>query len=166
MRTFSPSLTYQLSLLSSGQGEPLPLPAALRHLRRVCRGRRPVLHAKRHQLPSTPDALPLQRKASSSGAWALGPARNRRAGGGVKTYWLFPLVHPGSTLAEAFPVLFFPFARRDGCGERKKGGPFAPCVREGEENPEEGGPASAVGSGPPGVPSGGLRETVGSSSQT
>ena len=31
-RTFSPSPTHQLSLLSSGQGEPLPLPAALRHL--------------------------------------------------------------------------------------------------------------------------------------
>lgn len=74
-RTFSPSPTHQLSLLSSGQGEPLPLPAALRHLRRICRRRRPVVHAKRHQLPSTPDALPLQRKASSSRAWALGPAR-------------------------------------------------------------------------------------------
>lgn len=67
-------------------------------------------------------------------------------------YPLFPLVHPGSTLAKAFPVLFFPFARRDGCGERKKGGPFAPCVREGKENPEEGGPGTAMGSVQPGVP--------------
>lgn len=113
--------THQLSLLSSGQGEPVPLPAALCHLRRICRRRRPVVHAKRHQLPPTPDTLPLQRKASSRRARAVGPPGNLRGGGGgVKTYPLFPLVHPGSILAEAFPVLFFPFARRDGCGERKK----------------------------------------------
>ncbi|VCX31412.1 unnamed protein product, partial [Gulo gulo] len=49
---------------ASGQGEPLPLPAALCHLRRVCRRRRPVVHAKRHQLPSAPDTLPLQRRQS------------------------------------------------------------------------------------------------------
>ena len=117
----SPSPTHQLSLLSSGQGEPLPLPAALCHLRRICRRRRPVIHAKRHQLPPTPDTLPLQRKASSRRARAVGPSGNLMGGGGgVKTYPLFPLVHPGSILAEAFPVLFFPFARRDGCGERKK----------------------------------------------
>ena len=60
----SPSPTHQLSLLSSGQGEPLPLPAALCHLRRICRRRRPVIHAKRHQLPPTPDTLPLQRRQS------------------------------------------------------------------------------------------------------
>ena len=71
-------------------------------------------------------------------------------------YSLFPLVHPGSTLAEAFPVLFFPFARRNGCGERKRGGPFAPSVREGKENPEEGGPGSTVGSVQLWVPSDGL----------
>lgn len=155
VRTSSPALTYQLSLLSSSQGEPLPLPAALRHLRRISCGRRPVIHAERHQLPPPPDALPLQRKASSSRARALGPGPRPEpagAGGGVKTYPLFPLVHPGSTLAKAFPVLFFPFARRDGCGERKKGGPFASCVREGKENPEEGGPGTAVGSVQPGLP--------------
>lgn len=92
--------------------------------------------------------------AAGPGRWAL--PGNCWAGGGVKTYPLFPLVYPGSTLAKAFPVLFFPFARRDGCGERKKGGPFAPCVREGKETPEEGGPGTAVGSVQPGVPSGGL----------
>ena len=118
-RISSPSPTHQLSLLSSSQGKPLPLPAALCHLRRICRRRRPVVHAKRHQLPPPPDTLPLQRKASSRRARAMGPTWKPR-GGGVKTYPLFPLVHPGSILAEAFPVLFFPFARRDGCGERKK----------------------------------------------
>lgn len=61
------------ALLSSGQGKPLPLPAALCHLRRICRRRRPVVHAKRHQLPPPPDTLPLQRKASSRRARALGP---------------------------------------------------------------------------------------------
>lgn len=79
--TFLPPLTYQLSLLSSGQGEPLPLPAALCHLRRVCRRRRPVVHAQRHQLPSTPDTLPLQRKASSSRAGARGPSWKPQGGG-------------------------------------------------------------------------------------
>ena len=78
----SPSPTHQLSLLSSGQGEPVPLPAALCHLRRICRRRRPVVHAKRHQLPPTPDTLPLQRKASSRRARAVGPPGNLRGGGG------------------------------------------------------------------------------------
>ena len=121
----SPSPTHQLSLLSSGQGEPVPLPAALCHLRRICRRRRPVVHAKRHQLPPTPDTLPLQRKASSRRARAVGPPGNLRGGGGgVKTYPLFPLVHPGSILAEAFPVLFFQICQMEPRGaEIAKGMP-------------------------------------------
>lgn len=151
-RTCSPPLTHQLSLLSSGQGEPLPLAAALCHLRRICRRRRPVVHAKRHQLPSAPDALPLQRKASSSRAWAPGPCLEPQGrGGGVKTYPLFPLVHPGSTLAKAFPVLFSPFARRDGCGEKGMR-PVCSLCPGGPEKPR--GRRAWVGSGSvqPGLP--------------
>lgn len=104
------------------------------------------INSPRHRTHSLCNVRPA---AAGPGPWAPEPAG---AGGGVKTYPLFPLVHPGSTLAKAFPVLFFPFARRDGCGERKKGGPFASCVREGKENPEEGGPGTAVGSVQPGLP--------------
>ena len=81
-RISSPSPTHQLSLLSSSQGKPLPLPAALCHLRRICRRRRPVVHAKRHQLPPPPDTLPLQRKASSRRARAMGPTWKPRGEGG------------------------------------------------------------------------------------
>lgn len=44
-------------------GEPVPLASALHHLRRLCAGGGPVVHAERHQLATPPDPFSLQRKS-------------------------------------------------------------------------------------------------------
>lgn len=89
------------------------------------------------------------------------------AGGRAGTHLLFPLAHPGNTLAKAFPVLSFPFPSGRGCGERETGGPLAPRVWAGTAYPEEGGPRSPTGSvqaASPPIPMGPVQDR-GSSSQ-
>lgn len=56
---------FPLSPCFSGSraGEPVPLASALYHLRRLCTGGGPVVHAERHQLATPPDPFTLQRKS-------------------------------------------------------------------------------------------------------
>lgn len=71
-------------------------------------------------------------------------------------YPMFPLVPPGSTLAKELPVLFFPFARRDGGGERKEMRPVCSLCPGGHGKVQRkaglGQPRGVV----PRIPSGGL----------